>query len=267
MGVVESLHQVVFHWIIDDLYRRFSAKVAVSNGSKSFDCMSEFWPLGIEIGGTKLQLGIGHGQGKLRALDRLRVDPSRGANGVFEQIEDAVPRLLANAKLDRKQIQAAGIGFGGPVDVQTGRIQKSFQIFGWDDYPLADWIGERLDIPRVVVENDADTAGLAEARFGAGVGHSPLLYITVGSGIGGATHRRSANLSRVGPRRDGTWSPVGTGNDPLRSPAARGSNKWPPAGLSLRPLVSSLKGNCAMERASGSSFPWLRVALTISRRL
>ena len=142
--------------------------------------------LGIEIGGTKLQLGIGQGQGKLLALDRLRVDPSRGANGVLEQIEDAVPRLLAKAKLDRKQIQAAGIGFGGPVDVQNGRIQKSFQIPGWDDYPLADWIGEHLDIRRVVLANDADTAGLAEARFGAGVGHSPLLYITVGSGIGGA---------------------------------------------------------------------------------
>ena len=41
-------------------------------------------------------------------------------------------------------------------------------------------------MPRVVLENDADTAGLAEARFGAGIGHSPLLYMNVGSGIGGA---------------------------------------------------------------------------------
>jgi glucokinase len=148
--------------------------------------MLEFWALGIEIGGTKLQLGIGQGQGSLLALDRLRVDPSRGAAGILVQIKDAVPRLLAAAKLDRRQIQAAGIGFGGPVDVQNGRVQKSFQITGWDDFPLAGWIGEQLEIPRVVLENDADTAGLAEARFGAGLGHSPLLYMTVGSGIGGA---------------------------------------------------------------------------------
>jgi glucokinase len=148
--------------------------------------MSEFWGLGIEIGGTKLQLGIGQGQGSLLALDRLRVDPSRGAEGVLEQIAHAVPRLLAQAKLNGQQINAVGIGFGGPVDVQNGRTQKSFQIDGWDDYPLAGWIGEHLEIPRVVVENDADTAGLAEARFGAGIGYSPLLYMTVGSGIGGA---------------------------------------------------------------------------------
>jgi glucokinase len=148
--------------------------------------MSEFWALGIEIGGTKLQLGIGQGQGSLLALDRLRVDPSRRAAGILEQIKDTVPRLLAKAKLDRRQIQAAGIGFGGPVHVQNGRIQKSFQITGWDDFPLADWIGEHLKIPRVVLENDADTAGLAEARLGAGLGQSPILYMTVGSGIGGA---------------------------------------------------------------------------------
>ncbi len=148
--------------------------------------MSEFWALGIEIGGTKLQLGIGQGQGSLHALDRLSVDPSRGAAGILEQIKDAVPRLFAKAKVDRRQIQAAGIGFGGPVDVQNGRIQKSFQIKGWDEFPLAGWIGEHLGIPTVVLENDADTAGMAEARFGAGRGRSPLLYVTVGSGIGGA---------------------------------------------------------------------------------
>jgi glucokinase len=148
--------------------------------------MSEFWALGIEIGGTKLQLGIGKGQGSLLALDRLRVDPSRGAAGILDQITDAFPRVLAQAKLDRQQIQAVGIGFGGPVDVQHGRIQKSFQITGWDDFPIVGWIGEQLAISQVVVENDADTAGLAEARFGAGQGHSPLLYVTVGSGIGGS---------------------------------------------------------------------------------
>jgi glucokinase len=148
--------------------------------------MSDFWALGIEIGGTKLQLGIGNGRGSLLALDRFRVDPARGADGVLEQIKAAVPGLLAKAKLDAPQIQAVGIGFGGPVDVRNGRTRKSFQIAGWDDYALVGWIGEHLGIPRVVLENDADTAGLAEARFGAGVGHSPLLYITVGSGIGGA---------------------------------------------------------------------------------
>lgn len=148
--------------------------------------MDEPWLLGIEIGGTKLQLGIGHGQGSLIALERLRVDPSRGAPGILDQIQAAYPILLERVKLVPHQIQAVGIGFGGPVDAPRGRTQTSYQVGGWDDFPLAAWIAGHLDVPRVVVENDADSAGLAEARFGAGVGHSPLLYMNVGSGIGGA---------------------------------------------------------------------------------
>jgi glucokinase len=150
------------------------------------DRMSTPWLLGIEIGGTKLQLGIGQGQGSLLALERLAVDPARGAAGILDQIQTGFKALLAQADLGKSQIEAVGIGFGGPVDGPGGRIQKSFQVTGWDDFPLAAWVGEQLELPRVVLENDSDAAGLAEARFGAGIGHSPLLYMNVGSGIGGA---------------------------------------------------------------------------------
>jgi glucokinase len=154
--------------------------------SEPADRMAEFWALGIEIGGTKLQLGIGQGQGSLLALERLRVDPSRGASGILDQIQTAFPALLAKTKLDRRQIRAVGIGFGGPIDGRQGQTQRSFQVSGWDDFPLVAWIDEHLGVPRVILENDADSAALAEARFGAGIGHSPLLYMNVGSGIGGA---------------------------------------------------------------------------------
>jgi glucokinase len=148
--------------------------------------MSNSWALGIEIGGTKLQLGIGQGNGRILALERLRVDPSQGASGIRDQIKAAFETVLLNASIAKRQIEAVGIGFGGPVDVLKGCTQKSFQVDGWDDFPLAAWVTEHLGVPRVVLENDADAAGLAEARFGAGVGYSPILYMNVGSGIGGA---------------------------------------------------------------------------------
>ena len=144
------------------------------------------WFLGIEIGGTKLQLGIGRGDGGILALRRLLVDPARRAPGIREQIAGAFPELLAEARLDQGEIGAVGVGFGGPVDADLGRIGRSYQIEGWEDFPLADWVRETLGIPIVAIHNDADTAGLAESRFGAGKGLSPLLYLTVGSGIGGA---------------------------------------------------------------------------------
>jgi glucokinase len=70
------------------------------------------------------------------------------------------------------------------VDDATRTIIKSHQIDGWDNFPLADWIGDVVGLP-AALGNDADVAGLAEALFGAGKGLSPIFYITIGSGIGG----------------------------------------------------------------------------------
>ncbi len=140
--------------------------------------------LGIEIGGTKLQLGLGRGDGQLAALWRGTVEPVRGADGIRAQITQAVPDLLQRAGLARAQLRGIGIGFGGPVDDTTRTVIKSHQIAGWDNFPLADWLGQILGLP-AVLGNDADVAGLAEALFGAGKGHSPVFYITIGSGIGG----------------------------------------------------------------------------------
>lgn len=140
--------------------------------------------LGIEIGGTKLQLGLGRGDGVLAGHWRGAVDASNGADGIRRQIVQAVPELLGQAKMERGQLRGVGIGFGGPVDDATRTVIKSHQIEGWDNFPLADWIGELVGLP-AVLGNDADVAGLAEALFGAGKGLSPIFYITIGSGIGG----------------------------------------------------------------------------------
>jgi glucokinase len=143
--------------------------------------------LGIEIGGTKLQLALGCGDGTIQVLERRDVDPAQGAHGIRTTIPVALAALLRASAVHREAIAAVGIGFGGPVDAPKGIVTTSHQIAGWAGFPLAAWVRDRLGLARVpvVVQNDADTAGLAEARFGAGVGFSPLLYVTIGSGIGG----------------------------------------------------------------------------------
>jgi glucokinase len=140
--------------------------------------------LGIEIGGTKLQLGVGPGDGTLPGLWRGAVDADAGGERIRAQIVAAVPELLANAGVDRAQIRGIGIGFGGPVDDATRSVLKSHQVGGWEGFPLAAWAEESLGLP-CTLGNDADCACLAEATFGAGKGLSPVFYMTIGSGIGG----------------------------------------------------------------------------------
>jgi glucokinase len=135
--------------------------------------------LGIEIGGTKLQLGVGRGDGALLALERYDVQPKLGAAGILERIEQAGRVLIA-----RHDVSALGIGFGGPIDRAAGAVVKSHHVEGWDDFKLVDWCQKKLTLP-AVLENDCDAAGLAEARFGAGQGRSPVFFVTIGTGIGG----------------------------------------------------------------------------------
>ena len=122
-----------------------------------------------------------------------------GARGILDQIEAAICTLLHRMMLSPHDVRGIGVGFGGPVDVSRGRVHTSYQVEGWTDFPLAEKLRRSTGIAAVVIENDADTAGLAEARFGAGVGCSPLLYLTIGSGIGRRPDCRGPDLSWVWP--------------------------------------------------------------------
>ena len=122
--------------------------------------------LGIEIGGTKLQLGIGPGDGTLTGLWRGGVDIAAGGPGIRQQIVAAVPELLASSGVKRSDLRAVGVGFGGPVDDATRSVLKSHQVGGWEGFPLAEWAEQALKLP-ASLGNDADCAALAEALFGA----------------------------------------------------------------------------------------------------
>lgn len=135
--------------------------------------------IGIEIGGTKLQLVRGGATGRIQARQKLTVDPKRGAAGIREQIKRALPELIRDGAPE-----AIGVGFGGPVDWKTGRICRSHQIEGWSEFDLAGWLRELANCP-VRVDNDANVASLGEAVQGAGIGSDPAFYVTLGSGVGG----------------------------------------------------------------------------------
>lgn len=134
--------------------------------------------LGIEIGGTKLQLGLSDGQGTLSQLVRQTVDREAGAEGILQAIDAALKSMQS------ADISAIGVGFGGPVDRAAGRVRLSHHVAGWDDFDLSQWLRRRIDRP-VTLLNDCDAAALGEARWGAGCNHRSVFYVTVGTGVGG----------------------------------------------------------------------------------
>ena len=135
--------------------------------------------LGIEIGGTKLQLVLGDEAGRIHQRRKLKVDPGGGAAAIRDQISRTISELLSLEPVD-----AVGVGFGGPADWRTGKICRSHQITGWSGFDLRGWLQKQVGAP-VSVDNDANVAALGEALSGAGVGFDPAFYVTLGSGVGG----------------------------------------------------------------------------------
>jgi glucokinase len=141
--------------------------------------------LGVEIGGTKLQVGFGTATGKLWRVWRCAARPEGGARAILGDIYGLIGQALRHGEeAGWGRPTAIGVGFGGPVDSSLGTTLISHQVEGWRDFPLVATFSDRFGIP-VVLENDASTAALGEARVGAGKGLGRVFYVTVGSGIGG----------------------------------------------------------------------------------
>ena len=141
--------------------------------------MNERLYAGVEIGGTKLQVVLGNDHAAILDRRRFNVDKKAGGAGIRNQIAQALDDYS-----HKHRIAAVGIGFGGPVDWRTGKICVSHHIEGWSDFQLSTWMHDLARVP-VRVDNDANTAALAEAVLGAGQNCNSVFYVTLGSGVGG----------------------------------------------------------------------------------
>lgn len=83
-----------------------------------------------------------------------------------------------------EEVAAITVAAPGPTDPFEGIVLEAPNIPGWTNLPLKKLIQDRFDVP-VAIGNDANLAALGEWRFGAGIGHRNLVYLTVSTGIGG----------------------------------------------------------------------------------
>ena len=135
--------------------------------------------LGIEIGGTKIQLVTTDESMNEIVGSSFKVGAHKEAAYIQAQLSTKIREMISS-----NTVKAVGVGFGGPVNHSTGQIYKSFQITGWDNFNLVEWIFNMVDQP-VFLENDCNVAALAESTLGAGQSYSRVFYITLGSGVGG----------------------------------------------------------------------------------
>lgn len=136
--------------------------------------------LALDFGGTKHAAAlVASGERSWRAYQRVLSPPNASVDTDLTNM-----RSLAHNLLQREQLAAIGVSFGGPVDATTGTVRLSHHVKGWENIPLREILEAEFGVP-VSVDNDANVAALGEHRFGAGQGYESLLYITVSTGVGG----------------------------------------------------------------------------------
>ena len=134
----------------------------------------------VDIGGTKIAVGIVDDNGKVLARTQTATDPKNYDAGI-EWISDALRESAAQSQVE---LTGVGIGSTGPVDPIRGEFGDVDFLPGWrGKSPVRD-LTQIFNIG-VALENDGDAAALAEAGWGAGKNRKRLIYITVGTGIGG----------------------------------------------------------------------------------
>lgn len=133
----------------------------------------------VDVGGTKIAVGIADAEGQLVASESFPTAPERGSEVVIAEIAGRL-RALAGVEV----LTAVGIACVGPLDLATGEVVNAPNLQGWGRVPIVAMLRDMLCVP-VVIDNDANLAALAEYRHGAGQGARVLLYVTVSTGIGG----------------------------------------------------------------------------------
>jgi len=108
-------------------------------------------------------------------------DRSKSAQENMEVIIEFINSFLHEYKF----CEGIGIGCPGPLDFSAGKILNPPNLYGWNDFELVSYVEQKTGL-KAILNNDANCAGLAEARLGAGKGFDSVFYITVSTGIGGA---------------------------------------------------------------------------------
>lgn len=133
--------------------------------------------IAIDVGGTHLRAAVYAPDSRV-PLKHQRTKSHAPNEKVFERMAALVESVWMN------EVEAIGVSSPGPLDSRTGVVMSTPNIKEWKDFPLTENLKARFHLP-AFLDNDANLAGLAEWKFGAGRGHHNLLYLTVSTGIGG----------------------------------------------------------------------------------
>lgn len=137
----------------------------------------------VDIGGTKIQVGIVDDTGKFLAENCFPSDCShQSGEQAMDQVIGILKNQCAEQGLSLEDLQGIGVACSGPVNLLTGTIENPYTLPGWMGFPIVQYLSEHSGL-EVKLENDANGALLGEV-FQRDLKEKKVLMITIGTGIG-----------------------------------------------------------------------------------
>jgi glucokinase len=148
--------------------------------------------LAVDIGGTKLAAALMTNSGQLLYRQVAPTPAHRGALAIVSATIELCCTVINSATADNHTVVAVGVGSAGQINVESGEVAyASDNLPGWSGLPLGRTLSSALQLP-VTVDNDVNAMALGELHFGAGRDIEDGLYLTVGTGVGGAVVRNGS---------------------------------------------------------------------------
>ncbi len=140
--------------------------------------------LGIDLGGTNIKAGLFDENLNLIKKVSTPTQADTNAENVVERLAALVDDLIEKTGIDRSRIVAGGLGTPGPVNLKEGAVVAAPNLPCFKNTPLREMVSQRLQIP-FVMEKDSNAACWGEHVIGAGKGIDNMIFLTLGTGVGG----------------------------------------------------------------------------------
>jgi len=135
--------------------------------------------IAVDVGGTQLRAAF-FLDDEIEPLELKRKDTKAPGENPLDRLISLIKSVWPEEGI----VTCIAIGIPGPLDPKTGIVNCAPNIDSWEDLPLVEIIQSEFKTP-CRIGNDANLAALGEWKYGAGIGHSDLLYFTISTGIGG----------------------------------------------------------------------------------
>ncbi len=171
--------------------------------------------IGVDFGGTSVKIALVDDRGNIAARERIITEHVKDRDEWLSAVCGAIDTLKGDTP-----ITGVGVGVPGFVDFDRGYIYDLPNVPGWNGVPLADLLEQRLQVP-VRIDNDVNAMALGECTFGAGRTYQHAVFVTLGTGVGGAlminnqlyrgAYSMAGEIGHVSIDMNGRVSPQGKG--------------------------------------------------------